>query len=1041
MEPKKSLLIFSLTISVMSTCIAAEAKSVYAGGSEPGVVYKYLGETSWREVSQQLGDAVLCLCEYEGRLYAGTTFDTSEALGSQSSLGAELSVSKKQSSLSRALRSTYIGQVWRYEGGTEWTQIVQVVDTNLVNHLDDEVCSLIVFKENLYAGTAWGAGRLYRYDGGTTWKKVIEYTRREEDPNTPWSGFRSLYVWNDIMYIGDIFLDYFGHYDGKNFTFDADLGGSCIWDYEVYDSNLYASAYQGRVHRSSDGNEWTTIRGNQDYHSWELETFQGHLYVTTGPYLERYDGNEFSHVWTEPNGYEIISMISTEDALILGVGKEVLYPSSGVGKVYAYYGDGNDVNLISEPSMGSGIQSLYSGLPWINLAKSDDVNNGNCVGPGGVITYKISYSYPNEPNLPDINDVNIIDYLPDEVDFDSADSNGIYDPCSNTVTWQIGVLEPNESGFVILTVRVNCPKSTIMNKCEIRGGENLYNTEYEYTPVCCCPTLAKVDGVNDGDCVGPGDYITYKIDYNYPAGPNLPDYNDVNIIDYLPEEVEPNNHYDSNYNPIDQTYTWHIGTLSPGEWGSVTLKVQVKCAAQCGTITNECEMRSENTPIVEADESTEVCCPTLIKVDDVDDDEYTWPNGYITYSICYSANGYGDTNVKIVDDLPDEVNYVSSDPCGSYNDVNHTVTWNDIDFPADAYDCIELVVQVKTNTEPDTEITNQCWMKGHCIDLKAEENTFVGPYPGLYIDEVMADDSCLYIRFEEDDPCDWSGNDYWVKAHRRVRIERTAGSMGKAAYLFQNGWIAAANQQTEPSNDPCFGHQYAFAPNDISFELWFKADTDIDNKAAFFNQAESIERYYQYFEPSGAPAAGRYNTQLRAMTYTKPEEEWGWRYTEPNVWPVDGDWHHLVVTYDEHADGFDPNLRVKMYLDAELVLDDANSGGGTVGPEMDHILIGIFREEYSGGYFEGYIDEFAIYPKVLSPCRIATHYAAWWAKDCNELWDRELVGMQPGIDPIFAFIDHNRDCKINFYDFAIFALDWALCNDPQGGEGCAPNWP
>jgi len=37
-----------------------------------------------------------------------------------------------------------------------------------------------------------------------------------------------------------------------------------------------------------------------------------------------------------------------------------------------------------------------------------------------------------------------------------------------------------------------------------------------------------------------------------------------------------------------------------------------------------------------------------------------WQTFYITYHICYDANGYADTNVVIIDALPPEVNFISA---------------------------------------------------------------------------------------------------------------------------------------------------------------------------------------------------------------------------------------------------------------------------------------------------------------------------------------------------------------------------------------------
>ena len=94
--------------------------------------------------------------------------------------------------------------------------------------------------------------------------------------------------------------------------------------------------------------------------------------------------------------------------------------------------------------------------------------------------------------------------------------------------------------------------------------------------------LTKVDDVNNGDCVRPGRQITYTIDYNYP-GSCGPDINDVNIIDYLPPEVDFVSASNSGvYDSGSRTVTWHIGTLHLGDSGSVTLKVNVKPCVEPG---------------------------------------------------------------------------------------------------------------------------------------------------------------------------------------------------------------------------------------------------------------------------------------------------------------------------------------------------------------------------------------------------------------------------------------------------------------------------
>jgi hypothetical protein len=258
-------------------------------------------------------------------------------------------------------------------------------------------------------------------------------------------------------------------------------------------------------------------------------------------------------------------------------------------------------------------------------------------------------------------------------------------------------------------------------------GGNVLATEWalltleKLAPAPCPVELTKVDDVSN--CIGPGDYIVYTIDYNYPSDANCLYINDVNIIDELPDEVDYNSSDPCGiYDPCSHTVMWNIGTLHSGDAGTVTLKVKVKCAGPGGTITNYCEIKSGNQTLGFAYEYTPVCSPTLTKVDNIPNGNCVGPGDYITYNICYDANGYGDTNVVIIDYLPGGVNYISSDPCGAYNPVSHTVTW-DINFPPDACGCIKLVVQVNTMASSGGIIANRCEIKGDCIDIDEYEGT------------------------------------------------------------------------------------------------------------------------------------------------------------------------------------------------------------------------------------------------------------------------------------------------------------------------------
>ena len=150
-------------------------------------------------------------------------------------------------------------------------------------------------------------------------------------------------------------------------------------------------------------------------------------------------------------------------------------------------------------------------------------------------------------------------------------------------------------------------------------------------------------------------------------------------------------------------------------------------------------------------------------------------------------------------------------------------------------------------------------------------------------------------------------------------------------------------------------------------------------------------------------------------------------------YPLDNQWHQLVITYDENEVNYGHDMGIQLYVDGSLAASttivDPNKRA-KLGPELCHLMIGAAGDRgYSYNCWAGYVDEFAIYPGILSAERIATHYAAWWPKDCAEVQARGL-GL-PG--------DLNHDCQVDLYDYALFASEWAMCDDP-GNPGCTPNW-
>jgi hypothetical protein len=79
---------------------------------------------------------------------------------------------------------------------------------------------------------------------------------------------------------------------------------------------------------------------------------------------------------------------------------------------------------------------------------------------------------------------------------------------------------------------------------------------------------------------------------------------------------------------------------------------------------------------------------------------------------------------------------------------------------------------------------------------------------------------------------------------------------------------------------------------------------------------------------------------------------------------------HLVVTLDDAAH------TVRIYVDGVEVSSSTDTwSGASTGQDTDPLVIGM-DSGTSGGNFAGTVDEVAIYPAVLSPGRVAAHYAS-----------------------------------------------------------------
>ena len=302
---------------------------------------------------------------------------------------------------------------------------------------------------------------------------------------------------------------------------------------------------------------------------------------------------------------------------------------------------------------------------------------------------------------------------------------------------------------------------------------------------------------------------------------------------------------------------------------------------------------------------------------------------------------------------------------------------------------------------------------------------------GSYSDAVAADDPALWLRFESDSAVDSSANNHTTGYQEGSELVEGDG-IGNSRYLIDDHtnavWASVLDEGI--SWGGTYGDEFAFVDDgdavpddDITFEFWYNTvPGDYADPNATVPGLQPYTVFFQQIETDYTKAPGIANSDgyFRVLSgdpnTTDPNATQFWWYTGVET-PADGQWHHVVLSYDESLGGDQNVMGITLYLDGGLA-DSTTVGNATwpakLGPELDHIVIGgrsnrgwtwDYPERYTGK-----IDEFAIYPGVLSPERVAIHYASG------------MCTMSQG--------DLTGDCKVDFDDFAVLASEWLLCNDP-----------
>jgi hypothetical protein len=240
---------------------------------------------------------------------------------------------------------------------------------------------------------------------------------------------------------------------------------------------------------------------------------------------------------------------------------------------------------------------------------------------------------------------------------------------------------------------------------------------------------------------------------------------------------------------------------------------------------------------------------------------------------------------------------------------------------------------------------------------------------------------------------------------------------GNNSYIWSEAYLAGGNP----------------APN-FSISFWFKAESVKDGNYIVAMRDNLLEdagdiRFYSV----GLPPT------IRVMAERK--KSISWMNAVGTTTPQAGLWYHVAVTYDNAADA------MKVYLNGVNDTSSVNSGSG-VTSSWDNFSFGS-KWNNSGTYFNGTIDEVAIWNRTLSADEILNHYRLdegkyYWKVNATDNLDRgnESLVWEFTVDTTSPAISLNYPGSGAVLGSSVINFNWTvtdnldtsvLCNLTVGG--------
>lgn len=310
--------------------------------------------------------------------------------------------------------------------------------------------------------------------------------------------------------------------------------------------------------------------------------------------------------------------------------------------------------------------------------------------PGSIATYEIRY---NNVGLGDASNVVITDILPAEIvgtpSLQGGDSQS-WDAINRTASWTINSLDAGAGSVVTASGQVDPALGEVdfNNQASVSwtGGSALSNVANILVKPEPKFSLSKI---SDSSTASPGDRIHNTVAFEN-NGATAAD--NAVIKDYLPAAVTPvaGSFGQAVYDTSDNTLTWSLGRIEPGEVGTNSYAVEVSANAPSGQIVNIATLTATNLPSpLQASASTEITVQGAVdlvvyKVLEDAGQNQVVDGSDVTYRIWVENRGNAATEggITLTDVIPPHLTYSNTSQSWTLSQDQSAVSLAVADLPA-----------------------------------------------------------------------------------------------------------------------------------------------------------------------------------------------------------------------------------------------------------------------------------------------------------------------------------------------------------------------